>query len=125
MCCAVQETAFVCGIILVVLNLLICFQGDFKSIVQGIVFASINSILVIGAHTRNRTAILVWMIVAIIEIIFLIGVCHVCTFLISFMVIPQHGGFQLEDFLAYVWYISTIFLTIVTTFFASIFLALE
>ena len=120
MCCAVQETAFVCGIILVVLNLLICFQGDFKSIVQGIVFASINSILVIGAHTRNRTAILVWMIVAIIGIIFLIGVC---TFLISSIIIPQ--PFQPEDFLAYVWYISTIFLTIVTTFFASIFLALE
>ena len=99
-----QETAFVCGIILVVLNLLLCFQGDFKSIVQGIMFASINSILVIGAHTRNRTAILVWMIVVIIGVIFLIGVC---TFMISSIVIPQHGGFQPEDFLAYVWYIST------------------
>ena len=46
MCCAVQKNAFVCGIILVVLNLQICFQGDFKSILQGIVFASNNSILV-------------------------------------------------------------------------------
>ena len=115
MCCAVQETAFVCGIILVVLNLLICFQGDFKSIVQGIVFASINSILVIGAHTRNKTAILVWMIMAIIGVIFLIGVW---TFMISSIVLPHYGGFQRVVFLAYVWYISTIFLTIVTTFFA-------
>ena len=110
-----QETAFVCGIILVVLNLLLCFQGDFKSIVQGIVFACINSILVIGVHNQNRTAILIWMILAIIGIIILTIVFIIMVIWIG---IPNHGSFQVGLFFFYAWYSSTIIFTIVTTCFA-------
>merc|ERR1719192_2001357 len=73
-CCATNvKAAFVLGIILVIFSLLSCFGTDEEggyNIISGIVFALINGILVYGAHARNSTAILVWMILAIIECVF-------------------------------------------------------
>ena len=77
-CCATYvQAAKVIGIIFVVLNLLLVVAqlatgyGDnddkYITIVSGIVGALISGILVYGAQTRNRTAILIWMILTIIE----------------------------------------------------------
>ena len=106
-----QETASVCGFILVVLSLLLCFQGDLKSILQGIVFAFINLTLVNGVRNQNRTAILIWMVLAIIGVIIL---TYVLIMVIGIR-IPSHEIYPVWFVLAYAWYISTIVLTIVTT----------
>ena len=84
-----------------------CLLGDLKSILQGIVFASINLILVNGVRNQNGTAIVIWMVFAIIGVIIL---TYVLITVIGIR-IPNHGDFVL----AYYWYISTIILTIVTT----------
>ena len=73
-CCKTNvKAAYILGIIFVILSLLGCLGGDLQSIIGGIVSAVINGILVFGAHKRNSTAILVWIILAIIQcIVFLI-----------------------------------------------------
>jgi len=81
-CCATNvKAAFVWGIIFVIFSLLSCIGTDadggcLSHIIVGIVLALINGILVYGAHARNTTAILVWIILAIIECVFyaIIGV---------------------------------------------------
>ena len=69
-CCKSNvKASFILGIVFVVLSLLGCLGGDLQSIIGGIVGALINGILVFGAHKRNSTAILVWIILAIIQCI--------------------------------------------------------
>ena len=47
----------------------ICFTGEYVGIAVGIVGALVSAILVYGAHARNHTAILIWMIFAILQCI--------------------------------------------------------
>ena len=47
----------------------ICFTGEYGGIALGIVGALLSAILVYGAHARNHTAILIWMIFAILQCI--------------------------------------------------------
>ena len=69
-CCATNvEAAFVLGIVLAVLNGLSCFNEDPEVIANGIIGAVIHCTLIFGAHKRNSTAILVWMVLAILECI--------------------------------------------------------
>ena len=42
------------------------------SLIVGIIFAMINGILIFGALIRNRTLILVWIILAVFEVLFYI-----------------------------------------------------
>ena len=56
----------VLGILLVVLSLLNCVSGLWHGIALGIVGAIVNGILVYGASKRDRTAILAWIILAIL-----------------------------------------------------------
>jgi len=74
-CCSTNvQAAKVLGIIFAVLSILSCF-GDFPDttkIISGIVWTLISGVLIYGAHTRNSTAILVWMILAAIECIWVI-----------------------------------------------------
>ena len=58
------KAAFFLGIALAVLSLISCGIRSTQGIVVGIIGALIHSILIFGAHTRNSTAILVWMIFA-------------------------------------------------------------
>ena len=68
-CCAKNiDAAFVLGIVLAVLSSIVCFSGS-TLIINGIIGVIINCILIFGAHTRNSTAILVWMILAILSCI--------------------------------------------------------
>ena len=68
-CCATNvKAAFVLGIVLAVLSLIGCFNGR-DGIINGIIAAIIHCILIFGAHTRNRTAILVWMVLTILSCI--------------------------------------------------------
>ena len=68
-CCATNvKAAFVLGIVLAVLSLINGINGT-AGIITGILGALINCILIFGAHKRNSTAILVWMVLAIIECI--------------------------------------------------------
>ena len=62
------------GVIFVVLSLLNCLGQDenggrLQNIISGLVGAVIAGTLVYGAKTRNRLAILVWIVLAIIECI--------------------------------------------------------
>merc|ERR1711935_183721 len=74
-CCATNvQAAKVLGIIFVVCSVLGCFgqQPDgsrISNIVGGIAGALISGILVYGAVKRSSTAILVWMILAIVQCI--------------------------------------------------------
>ena len=75
------------GVIFVVLSLLNCLGQDenggrLQNIVSGLVGAVIAGTLVYGAKTRNRLAILVWIVLAIIECIL------VCIF-VAIMVIGK------------------------------------
>ena len=63
------KTAFVSGIVLAGLNLLICTIGDTESIITGLVGCLISGILIIGTHHRNSDVILAWMILAIFDLI--------------------------------------------------------
>ena len=69
-CCATNvEAAFILGFVLAVLSGLSCFNMVAGAIVNGIIGAVIHCILIFGAHTRNKTEILVWMILAILACI--------------------------------------------------------
>jgi len=68
-CCATNvKAAFVLGIVLAVLSLLGCGNGN-NGIINGIIGGIIHCVLIFGAHTRNSTAILVWMVLAILSCI--------------------------------------------------------
>ena len=69
-CCATNvKAAFVLGIVLAVLSFLGC-AGEMQGVIAGgIISGLIHCILVFGAHTRNSTAILVWMVLAILSCI--------------------------------------------------------
>jgi hypothetical protein len=68
-CCATNvKAAFVLGIVLAVLSLIGCFNGS-RGIINGIIGVIIHCVLIFGAHTRNSTAILVWMVLAILSCI--------------------------------------------------------
>lgn len=74
-CCSSNiQAAKVLGIIFIVCSLFNCLGTDANesrtsNIVTGLVGALISGLLVYGASKRNSTAILVWMILAIIECI--------------------------------------------------------
>ena len=84
-CCATNvKAAFVLGIVLAVLSFLGC-AGKMQGVIAGgIMSGLIHCILVFGAHKRNSTAILVWMVLAILSCIGLaimavlgiIGIAH-------------------------------------------------
>ena len=65
-CATNVQTAFVLGIVLAVLSLIGCGNGS-NGIIKGIIDVIIHCILIFGAHTRNSTAILVWMVLAILS----------------------------------------------------------
>ena len=66
-CCATNvKAAFVLGIVLAVLSLIGCGNGS-NGIINGIIGVIIHCVLIFGAHTRNSTAILVWMVLAILS----------------------------------------------------------
>jgi len=68
-CCATNvKAAFVLGIVLAVLSLIGCGNG-LNGIINGIIGVIIHCVLIFGAHTRNSTAILVWMVLAILSCI--------------------------------------------------------
>ena len=74
-CCESNvKAAKVLGIIFIVICILNCFNENedgehFYNIIGGIVGVLIDGLLVYGAHARNSTAILVWIVLAIIECI--------------------------------------------------------
>ena len=83
-CCATNiKAAFVLGIVLAVLSALVsCFDIEVSigwlylyfhkwqgSMAIGMISALMHCILIFGAHTRNKTAILVWIILAILACI--------------------------------------------------------
>ena len=83
-CCATNvKAALVLGIVLAVLSALVsCFNIEVSlgwlyiylhrgqgALAIGMISALIHCILIFGAHTRNKTAILVWMILAILACI--------------------------------------------------------
>ena len=81
-CCAKNvKAAFVLGIVLAVFkSFLYCLpfffvpsedqEGTiFPGIIIGIIYVMINCFLIFGAHKRHSTAILVWMVLAILECI--------------------------------------------------------
>ena len=92
-CCESNvKAAFVLGIIFIVLSILNCFKkdedgGHLYNIIGGIIGVLINGLLVFGAHTRNSTAILVWMVLAIIECIIL-GIV-----IVLFIIAITYAGF--------------------------------
>ena len=68
-CCATNvNAAFVLGIVLAALSFIGLANGQY-GIINGIIGVIIHCVLVFGAHTRNSTAILVWMILAILSCI--------------------------------------------------------
>ena len=84
-CCQSNaQTAWILGIICIILNILGIILSGFgpfwenklwfiffiTSVIVGIIFAMINGILIFGALIRNRTLILVWIILAVFEIVF-------------------------------------------------------
>ena len=74
-CCCKDnvEASFVLGIVLAVLSLVSCF-GQGWNILYGIYGALVYGILIFGAKKRNPTAILVWMVFAIIDVVWAIVV---------------------------------------------------
>ena len=79
-CCCESNVraAFVLGIIFIILGIGNClindedFHGYLYNNIRGIIGVLINVPLVYGAHTRNSTAILIWIISAIVECICLL-----------------------------------------------------
>ena len=68
-CCATYvKAAFVLGIVLAVLSLIGCGNGS-NGIINAIIGVIIHCVLIFGAHTRNSTAILVWMVLAVLSCI--------------------------------------------------------
>merc|ERR1711976_229797 len=78
------------GIIFVVLNIVgvILERYSIRDIVAGIIFALINAILIFGAHTRNSTALLVWMILGGIEAA--VYAVYVVLHIISIVYLAEH-----------------------------------
>ena len=76
LCCCKDNVdfSFFLGMGLVVLSLSSCFVGDTRHILSGIYGALVSGILIFGAKQRNPTAILVWMVFAIVGLIGLIVV---------------------------------------------------
>ena len=75
-CCAKNiDAAFILGIVLAALSLMIFFNGSsaimdyHKWIINGTIGVMINCILIFGAYTRNSKALLVWIILAILSYI--------------------------------------------------------
>jgi len=66
------QACFVLGMVFAGLNILFCLFGDASHILSGIYGALVSGILIYGAHKRNRTAILIWMVLTIIGVIGLI-----------------------------------------------------
>ena len=97
-CCESNvKAAFILGIVFVTLSILGCLQGDLQSIIAGIVGALINGILVFGAHKRNSTAILVWIILAIIQCIVFV-IFGILAILLIVAVNTTNGSYN-EEFL--------------------------
>ena len=68
-CCATNvKAAFVLGIVLAVLSLIGLGNGS-NGIINAIIGVIIHCVLIFGAHTRNSTAILVWMVLAVLSCI--------------------------------------------------------
>ena len=86
-CCCKDyvQASFVLGIILAVLNLLTCFkkEGEFENILHGIYGALIFAIVIFGVKMRNPTSILVWMVFAIIDVVWLIVAAVVAIIVIT------------------------------------------
>ena len=109
------KAAYVSGIIFIVfwvLTILIkIFDGSdiigqshrilFKTI-EGIICILINGLLVYGAHARNSAALLVWIVLAVIESVYL------CLIVILFSLVPfaKINGAQIPD---WVWVIYVIY----------------
>ena len=91
-CCESNvKASYVLGIILIVICILNCFNENEEgehlyNIIGGIVRALIHGLLVYGAHARNRTAILVWIVLAIIDCIIL------CVIIVIFVIAVAYGG---------------------------------
>merc|ERR1719300_11263 len=73
-CSSYVQASMVLGILCVISNLLICCMPDTNgnyvtTILVGVICALINGLLIYGAATKNDTAIVAWMVFAIIEVI--------------------------------------------------------
>jgi len=77
------QACFVLGIVFAGLNVLFCLFGDASHILSGIYGALVSGILIYGAHKRNRTAILIWMVLTIIGVIGLIVVSVLAIIFVS------------------------------------------
>ena len=82
------ENAKLLGVVLTVLSICVCMKGEKHYIIIGIVAAFIHSILIFGAITRNTKAIVLWMILAILNLLIMI---------FTFMVFLGHLTTQTED----------------------------
>ena len=84
------DAAFILGIVLAVLSLMIFFNGStvimdyHKWIINGIIGVMINCILIFGAYTRNSKAILAWIILAILSYIVLVIIGSVVVIIVIF-----------------------------------------
>jgi len=77
------QACFVLGMVFAGLNILFCLFGDASHILSGIYGALVSGILIYGAHKRNRTAILIWMVLTIIGVIGLIVVSVLAIIFVS------------------------------------------
>ena len=111
------KAAYVSGIIFIVfwvLTILIkIFDGSdiigqshrilFKTI-EGIICILINGLLVYGAHARNSAALLVWIVLAVIESVYL------CLIVILFSLLPfAINSFRITQIPDWVWVIYVIY----------------
>ena len=60
------------GLVLTVLSLCVCIKGENEYIISGIILALIHSILIFGAFMRNTKIILLWMVLAILNLCYMI-----------------------------------------------------
>ena len=74
MCCIKTkvETAKMLGLLLAVLSLSLCIKGEAEYIISGIVLTLIHSILIFGAQKRNTSVILLWMVLAVLNLLCII-----------------------------------------------------
>ena len=116
------DAAFILGIVLAVLSLMIFFNGStvimdyHKWIINGIIGVMINCILIFGAYTRNSTAILAWIILAILSYIGLVIIGILCIFIVFFdeRLIRGHPEKELAMFFSLVFMVGTILFQIWT-----------
>ena len=95
-CCAKNvEAAFVLGIVLAVLNFLSCLPFCFAQNTEilvgisiGVIGVMTHCILIFGAHKRHSTAILVWMVLAILECILAYILAGLIFFLLNYLIHP-------------------------------------